>query len=94
MNSSITYNLTIFDQLLSHGWRRPQVLRDGHDYHVHNEAELRAQVASSDYFAMLATTLDQISQNLKTEDINDYVLIEKIINDLLFLHQNYTIKKK
>lgn len=95
--SSTTYPLTIFDNLLQHGWRRPKILRDGVDHshhHVHNEAELRAQVASSDYFAMLATNLDQISQNLRTEDLNDYVLLDKVINDLLFLHQNYKIIKK
>lgn len=91
-----TYPLTIFDNLLQHGWRLPKLLRDGSDerHHVHNEAELRAQVASSDYFAMLATNLDQISQNLRTEDVNDYVLLDKVINDLLFLHQNYKIIKK
>jgi hypothetical protein len=93
--SSTTYPLNVFDQLLNHGWRKPWFVRDGHDNHpVHNEAELRAQVASSDYFAMLATNLDQISQNLRTEDVNDYVLLDKVINDLLFLHQHYKITKK
>lgn len=65
-----------------------------HDDRLFNKEELLAQIASDDYFAMLATTLDEISQRLETASHSDYVLLEKLINDLLYLQHNYKVTKK
>lgn len=90
-----SYTLFANDTVLIHGWRRTAQLHDIEDHtSPHNYAELQAQVASQDYFAMLATALDQISQHLKAEQNNDYIVLEKFINDLLYLHQHYKISKK
>ena len=58
-----------------------------------NTAELRAQVASQDYFALLATRLDLVAQSLEKTDCTDYAVLEETIKQLLYLHQNYTIQK-
>jgi len=65
-----------------------------HDSSLFNKGELLAQIASDDYFAMLATSLDEISQRLEVAQHNDYVILEKLINDLLYLQHNYKITKK
>lgn len=59
-----------------------------------DKSMLQAQVASGDFFVTLATSLDQISQSLSRSQHSDYILLEKAISDLLYLHQNYQIVKK
>lgn len=65
-----------------------------HDSKLFNKEELLAQIASDDYFAMLATTLDEVSQRLESAQHNDYVILEKLINDLLYLQHHYKLVKK
>lgn len=65
-----------------------------HDPRLFSKEELLAQLASNDYFAMLATSLDEVSQHLETARHSDYVILEKLINDLLYLQHNYKITKK
>ncbi len=58
------------------------------------KAELQAQVASKDYFAFLASRLDQISQSLQKQQHSDYVVLEETIDDLLYLQEHYQVVKK
>jgi len=55
---------------------------------------LQAQVASGDYFAQLATQLDEVSRSLKRTTQDDYVVLEAVIGDLLYLKTNYRVVKK
>lgn len=84
----MTYNPKNHDSILI-SW--PSPVRLFHD--SAHKAELDAQVASQDYFALLATQLDTISQSLKKNHQTDYIVLEKVIDDLLYLHKHYQIKK-
>lgn len=78
----------------THGWPvGAMLIHDGRRRPV-NKTELQAQVASDDYFALLATQLDQLSQSLQNNAQSDYILLENTIDDLLYLHQHYQITKK
>lgn len=91
--TSQAYTISIIDRLLNHTPLAsiPAVVHDGS---VYSKEELLAQVASNDYFATLATSLDQISQNLEDCQHSDYIVLEKLINDLLYLQQHYKIIKR
>ncbi len=95
--SSLAYPLPVLDKLLSHGlpWQQSQTFHDVDmpEQHGHR-AELIAQIASQDYFAMAATTLDRVSHHLKTIHHSDYFILEDIIEDLLYLQSHYKITKK
>lgn len=94
---SNTYCLPLFDNLLTHGlgWQQPQTFHDIDAIEPHGRrAELTAQIASQDYFAMVATTLDRVSHHLKTIHHSDYFILEDIIDDLLYLQSHYKITKK
>jgi len=84
----MTYNLKNHDSILV-SWPAP--VRCFHDSDF--KPELEAQIASDDYFAMLASQLDSISQSLKEKHHSDYILLEKTIDDLLYLHKRYLIRK-
>jgi phenylalanine-4-hydroxylase len=58
------------------------------------KVDLRAEIASKDYFITLATRLDQVSQSLSAQQKSDYLLLEDCIHDLLYLHEYYRISKK
>ncbi len=58
------------------------------------ELEVTALVRSGDYFAMLATELDNISKDLARKDIDGYERLEKLIRNLLYLQHTYQITKK
>lgn len=70
---------------------RVKLLRDVPDERV---GELRALVASGDYFVMLATQLDQLSQQLAESDPSAREQLERVIVDLAFLHDRYEIYRK
>lgn len=85
----MTYELKNRDSVLI-DWPQPVWrLRDGA-----SKPELDAQVASDDYFALLATQLDAVSKSLKDKHHADYVILEEIIDNLLYLHKYYAIHKQ
>ncbi len=90
------YKLKSLDMNLSHWPSKVMLVRDGTPKKSakNDKAELQAQVASSDYFSLLATRLDQVSQSLKETNHSDYVILENTIGDLLYLQDDYTIIKK
>lgn len=65
-----------------------------HDFAEEYRFELKAQIASGDYFVLLATRLDALSQELEEREPDAHIVLERTIADLSFLHENYEIKKK
>ena len=59
-----------------------------------DKAILDAQIASQDYFALLATRLDQIANSIDKNNTGGYALLEHSIKELLYLHQTHSIQKK
>jgi hypothetical protein len=93
----MTYRMKKSNILTRHWSDRVLVLRDGASPkppHSRDRTELRAQVASHDYFALLATHLDHVSQSLSGKQKSEYLELESAISDLLYLHQFYQIVKK
>ena len=86
MNAA-TYTLSGFGGVMSHGWRRPRLVKD-EDV---PRRDLEALVRSGDYFVTIATELDQISR-----DATDYTVkiqLENLVSDLIHLQDNYIITK-
>lgn len=69
------------------------LLRDSH-HPAKPAGELQAQVASGDYFGMLATRLDRICQHLKNDRLSDYLILETMVDELLTMQEAYEIKKR
>jgi len=87
------YTLSIDNHVLEHGLRS-LFLHDGEAPLTHAQLELKALVRSGDYFATLATTLDNLSKDLGAKDIAGHEALEKVIDDLLYLQKNYQITTK
>ena len=89
----MTYKLKSLD-INAGGWpAKVMMLRDG-SQKPKSKAELQAHIASGDYFTLLATRLDQVSQSLQDSNRSDYVILEDTICDLLYLHEYYKVSKK
>ena len=88
------YTAPTSDLYTAHGIARHSngtlLLRDSLDEFSQNE--LRAIVASGEYFQTLATTLDQIDDS--SNDICKHPELYKIIRELLYMQQHYTIQKE
>lgn len=85
----MTYKPKPNNNVLKHWPAIAWVLND--KAHDHQSAELAAQVASQDYFALLATRLDQVSSRIAASLPEETALLEHIIKDLLKLHEGYKI---
>lgn len=85
-----TYQLRTNDTLWSHNIFRQWFVRDFGTDHID---DLKAQVASGDYFITLATKLDDLSQQLAGIHPAGHIILEKIIADLSYLQNNYRIKR-
>lgn len=88
---SNAYALTQNNYLLNHAPARPSLVED---IVSGNRNELIVQVSSGDYFATLATRLNQMSQDIVSSNKADSELLEQIVDDLIYLQTNYSIKKK
>jgi hypothetical protein len=87
MNAATTYALPGFTGLLTHGWRKPKLVKD----EAVPSRELEAQVRSGDYFVALATELDQLSRDATDYEVK--IKLENIVSDLIHLQDHYTITK-
>jgi hypothetical protein len=88
---ALAYTGTIFDGVITSEDSTQFLLRDGLRADRNN---LKAQIQSGDYFAMLATNLDLMSQAMAKRHKNDGENLRRIVDDLLYLQQNYAIIKK
>ncbi len=75
-------------QVLTHGWQRPLMLRDG-DYSIR---EIDALVKSGDYFLTMATRVDMVASTLQAQHNSESETLETIVADLIYLHHNYKIQ--
>lgn len=55
---------------------------------------LAAHIKSGDYFSLLATQLDQVCQGFDGKKDGGDIVLQQIIEDLLFIQQKYKIVKK
>lgn len=90
-----TYTIKPNDQVLENtieGVRKRNNLL--HDFENEHIFELTAQAASGDYLALLATKLDEIGQELAEKDPDMHLRIDRLVADLLFLHERYNVVKR
>ena len=97
MQSAKGYQMTSLLGVISHYKMPVSVVRDAADkmwWEQERKLQVSMQVRSGDYFATLATKLDEISQAMqKTDEATAYDL-ELLVADLLYLQRNYDIRKK
>lgn len=91
--SAVTYVINQFDTVLIDGsgadfWLRDVPLPDNDD-----ELDIRAMVASGDYFETLAARLEQIAATLPIHKAEQHQL-QDAVTQLLYLQRNYAVTKK
>lgn len=89
---SDNYNLQPNDTVTSS--QEPTKDRLMHDFNDDYRNELKVQVASGDYFILLATKLDELSAQITDTSPDTHTALERIIADLTFLQKEYAISKK
>jgi hypothetical protein len=97
MNTAATYQLSSSLGIVSHYNTPVALVRDAVDkewWQQERQLQVAMQVRSGDYFATLATKLDELSQAVKEKDEMAADDLELIVNDLLYLQRNYQISKK
>ncbi len=77
--------------LLSHYDTVQSLVRDSDE-----EAEMlmQARVRSGDYFMTLATELDQVAHSLAERGAPEAHELERLVAELLYVNQNFTVCKK
>ena len=92
MNGS-TYQISasVFGTLLAHDRADSGLLHDYYEDHERHKADV--QVASGDYFEMLATILDKLAQSFP-RDSAEQIELEEAVNTLIYLQHTYMIVKK
>jgi hypothetical protein len=87
--------------LLDHGGgtaAQPLLLQDTDDEEntesITDKDELAAFISSGDYFGMLATRIDAISDNLHPDNEAEAMILQHIVNNLLYLDRDYRLVKK
>lgn len=97
MQTAKGYQMTPLLGVISHYKATVPMVRDGVDkmwWDQERQLQISTQVRSGDYFATLATKLDELSEHLqKTDEATAYDL-EILVADLLHLQRNYIISKK
>ncbi|MBI5357825.1 hypothetical protein HZB74_03180 [Candidatus Saccharibacteria bacterium] len=90
MNNS--YTLDANNLIFSHGLGlSTSVVKDIEDI---SRDKLRVCLRSGDYFAMLATILDEISVAVEKSDVAEARKLQKLVEDLLYLQREYKIVQK
>lgn len=87
MSGVATYALSGFTGVLTHGWRRPKLVKD----EAIPNRELEAKVRSGDYFVTIATELDQLGR--EASDYSTKIELENLVSDLIYLQDHYQITK-
>lgn len=92
--TTTAYSLPLTNGLTLHGRPKPLLMHDGDTGSAPDNLELEARVRSGYYFISLSTTLETIVANLSKHDQGAGLLIDKLITDLDYLQQHYTITKR
>jgi hypothetical protein len=85
----LSYQLSQFNGILSHGHTKQTLVRDG-DSNSTIKMNVDVQVRSGDYFVTLATVLDSFARGLSYEKRTQ---IEDIVSDLIYLQDTHKITK-
>lgn len=91
------YQINPFLGLVQHHPSKMPVVRDSVDqvwWEQERKFQIAMQVRSGDYFATLATKLDELSQIVREKDEAASYDLELLVADLLYLQRNYDIRKK
>lgn len=86
------YALTLSSSLVSH-WQGRQLTLQDTDEHF-NLLELKAHVRSGDYFSLLASRLDDISQTMSADHEAESIGLQHLVEELLYLQRRYQIIHK
>lgn len=75
---------------------RLRLVRDGLDNADSLEQQIRiqARVRSGDYPMTLATELDKLAQSIAAVGGPEAVELERLVNELLYIHKHFTIVRK
>ncbi len=87
------YTTNDTNHFTAHGLQRIEgklVLRDSLD--EHSQTELKAVVASGEYFGNLASILDQLQD--ASNEMCQHPELYRIIKELLYMEQHYKVTKK
>lgn len=76
----------VLDYARSRGW----LVSDGDDF---DALDLRAQIASGDYFITLATKLDRLRERIFVAYPDEAAQLDELITELLYLQRNYAIAR-
>lgn len=88
--SHLVYSLPAPGIFTGHGAGQLLTLRDA----AMDKEELIVQVRSGDYLATLATALDSLSGTLTKGNEPEAAILQKIVDNLLYLDQQYKLVKK
>lgn len=91
-----TYSLRSSDNIVSHFGNEPSLVRDvgNIDDNTAHELMMHARVRSGDYLMTVAIELDRIGQNLAEEQSPYASEVERLVAELLYVNQRYTVEKK
>lgn len=74
----------VLDYARSRGW----LVNDGDEF---DALDLRAQIASGDYFITLATKLDRLRERIFVAYPDEAAQLDQVVTELLYLQRNYAI---
>ena len=86
------YTLSAIASFFNHAVESVTYLADTDAQTDHQE--LKAHVRSGDYFSLLATKLDEVSQQLVDNKPEQTIALQHLIDDLLYLQKHYNIVQK
>ena len=86
------YTLSAFRGVLSHASASAKYIEDADEQF--NTQDLKAHVKSGDYFSLLATKLDEISQAINDCGPEQTIVLQQLIDNLLYLQKYYHIVPK
>lgn len=89
-----TYQMTPLSGVLKHAARKFWLLRDIDIDEPIERQRLNAQIRSGDYFQMLASELDEISQNIVSLSEPQSIMLQHAIDNLLYIDRHYRLKSK
>jgi hypothetical protein len=94
--NDVSYSLPTFGTILGHFPGLQPVVRDAAAANNDDVSEwlIRARVRSGDYFVTLATELDKIAQSLSGVRAPEAPELERVVSELLYINDSYTLTKK
>lgn len=89
-----SYQMTPLSGVLKHAARKFWLLRDVDIDEPIEQQRLHAQIKSGDYFHVLVSDLDEISQNIAKLDEAQSITLQHLIDNLLYIDRHYQLRAK